>query len=200
MRRFTEKERDEIIQKLRDKVSITQIRDEYKTSRHLIKEIIQKQNIDYSKNHLTCNTNQLFVDVSKKFFIENSKYNPSDIKRVLEQFNIFPYRCTKCGIHEWQDEKITLEIDHTNGNNRDNRIENLRYLCPNCHSQTPTFRGRNKNSGVQKVPEQQLIDAYKSEGNIHLALKKCNLAPKGANYKRIKRILVENKLIVNDIT
>lgn len=51
--------------------------------------------------------------------------------------------CLKCGLKDWLGSKITLECDHINGNNRDNSRENLRYLCPNCHSQTSTWRGRN---------------------------------------------------------
>ncbi len=50
------------------------------------------------------------------------------------------YRCQKCGIKNWNQEHITLELEHINGNRRDNRIENLRLLCPNCHSQTETWR------------------------------------------------------------
>ena len=52
-------------------------------------------------------------------------------------------KCERCSISEWQGEILVLELDHINGDNKDNRLENLKILCPNCHSLTPTFRGRN---------------------------------------------------------
>ena len=52
------------------------------------------------------------------------------------------YKCEICGISEWQGKELSLQLDHINGINNDNRIENLRLLCPNCHSQTETFSGR----------------------------------------------------------
>lgn len=52
--------------------------------------------------------------------------------------------CESCGLTEWLGEPIPLELDHISGNHKDNRLENLRILCPNCHYQTPTHRGKNK--------------------------------------------------------
>ena len=52
------------------------------------------------------------------------------------------YVCGACGIAEWQGRALTLHIDHINGRHYDNRLENLRILCPNCHSQTPTYGNR----------------------------------------------------------
>jgi 5-methylcytosine-specific restriction endonuclease McrA len=52
-------------------------------------------------------------------------------------------KCEECGISEWNGKPISLELDHVSGIRTDNSLENLKILCPNCHSQTSTFRGRN---------------------------------------------------------
>ncbi len=54
------------------------------------------------------------------------------------------YRCDWSGIDEWRGAKLVLHIDHVNGINNDNRLPNLRFLCPNCHSQTPTYGNRRR--------------------------------------------------------
>lgn len=55
--------------------------------------------------------------------------------------------CEICGISEWLDNPIPLECDHTDGNPANNSFENLRLLCPNCHSQTESFKGKNRGNG-----------------------------------------------------
>jgi len=63
-------------------------------------------------------------------------------------------RCALCGNSgEWQGKPLTLQLDHANGRYDDNRLENLRWLCPNCHSQTETFAGRGSVRRARHVRE-----------------------------------------------
>ncbi len=66
--------------------------------------------------------------------------------RLLDE-GLLRYECYECGISEGFGERLPLHLDHINGTNNDHRLENLRMLCPNCHSQTKTFGGRNAKRG-----------------------------------------------------
>lgn len=119
----------------------------YKT----IKAFIKKLNIDtshfFSLSELqkrARSTRKLKAKSINEIFIENGEYH--DYKRVkflIIKNALLEYKCSKCSITSWQNEEINLQMDHINGNKCDNRLENLRFLCPNCHSQTDTFCGKN---------------------------------------------------------
>lgn len=75
---------------------------------------------------------------------ENCKHQRTVLRRYIIKNNLIPYKCAICGCTEWQGKTLSLELDHINGINNDNRLENLRFLCPNCHSQTSTYGSRNQ--------------------------------------------------------
>lgn len=75
---------------------------------------------------------------------ENCKHQRTVLRRYVIKNNLIPYKCAICGCTEWQGKTLSLELDHINGINNDNRLENLRFLCPNCHSQTSTYGSRNQ--------------------------------------------------------
>lgn len=77
--------------------------------------------------------------------IKDSPFASSSGLRVrLIREGVKERKCEKCNNSEWMGQEIPLELEHCNGDNTDNRIENLQILCPNCHAQTPFYRGRNK--------------------------------------------------------
>jgi transposase-like protein len=67
-----------------------------------------------------------------------------NLKRRLIVDGLRDTRCERCGIKDWLGKPLTLALHHVNGNGCDNRLENLQLLCPNCHSQTENFAGRNR--------------------------------------------------------
>lgn len=68
------------------------------------------------------------------------------VKRRLLEAGILENRCSECGLSEWRGRYLSVQLDHINGIKADNRLENLRMLCPNCHSQTETFGSRNRSN------------------------------------------------------
>lgn len=109
-------------------------------------------------------------------------------RRVFEEQN---YCCNKCSISEWQGFKIPLELEHKDGDTTNNTRENLEGLCPNCHSITDTWRGRNKpaRNGFNEITDEFLLQCLKETDNIRQGLLKAGIAAKGNNYARAKRLL-----------
>lgn len=79
-----------------------------------------------------------------EILIKNSKYiNSNSLRKQLINEEVLLAKCNICGIDEWNSKPLSLELNHKNGDNLDHRLNNLEILCPNCHSQTSNYRGRN---------------------------------------------------------
>lgn len=88
---------------------------------------------------------------NSELFVENSITSRTVIKARIIKYNLIKFECVECkndGI--WNGKKLSLQLDHINSINNDNRLENLRFLCPNCHSQTTSFN-RNKGAVAELV-------------------------------------------------
>lgn len=86
----------------------------------------------------------------KALLVKNSRCSTGHLKKRLINNNVIPYICADCKTGpEWRGKKLVLQLEHKNGDHYDNRLKNLCFLCPNCHSQTPTFAGRNSGTTIR---------------------------------------------------
>ena len=90
---------------------------------------------------------------------KHPSYQTFKLKNRLIKEGLKQNVCEKCGISEWNNSPIMCELDHINGNSRDHRLENLQILCPNCHSQTDTFRAKNIRNNAPLV-KLEIIQRY----------------------------------------
>lgn len=117
-----------------------------------IKKVIDNHEIDIShfkgqgwnKNNVGsthCHTPENFI--KEVLCIDGKGWKSYGIKKKLIKFQLKDNRCEICNLGPcWNNNELSLQLDHINGNSLDNRLENLRILCPNCHSQTSTFSGK----------------------------------------------------------
>ena len=79
------------------------------------------------------------VRTEDNVFCENSTATQKVLREWYYKGNYIPYKCALCGIEDWQGKPLVFTLDHINGVNGDNRLENLRWICPNCDRQLPTY-------------------------------------------------------------
>lgn len=157
------------------------------------------------QNRLNANNKEKIEAYKKTIIIRNDErlkeimnINFNDLNPKEQRFKIFKEqncKCNNCKNDKWLDNEIPLELEHKDGNRKNNNRENLELLCPNCHALTLTWRGRNRKDKIEKkkkvTNEDLLVFLLKNNWNIRQALLDAELAPKGSNYPRCYKIKKE---------
>ena len=104
------------------------------------------------------------------------------------------HKCENCGLEEWQGKKIPLEVHHIDGDELNSDLNNLQILCPNCHALTDNYKGKNINSGLTIVSDEELVKALNDYPNIRQALMAVGLTGKGGNYVRANELIQKYKI------
>ena len=101
-------------------------------------------NLNISTDHFNLANKRPVKRNEENIFIKNSTADQTTLRRWYKNGNYTPYICSICGQEPiWQNKELTLILDHINGHNKDDRLENLRWVCPNCNYQLPTTNGKN---------------------------------------------------------
>jgi hypothetical protein len=132
--------------------------------RHIVDYNIDTSHFETHKERYERNLNSFVKLPNEKIFIEHSTYNSGNkIKDRLYDGGLKKRECEKCGQNEnWNGEYMSLILDHINGIHDDNRLENLRILCPNCNATLPTHCRGNK-----KLKKQQQNDVSLTENKTN---------------------------------
>ena len=115
----------------------------------VMKEVIQEYNIDTTHFRPFDRTNQKAKYSLEEILVPNSSYrNIRKLKNRILKAGLLKYECEGCGNKgEWNGKTLVLQLDHKDGDHSNNSLDNLRFLCPNCHSQTDTYSGKNAKYG-----------------------------------------------------
>ena len=113
-----------------------------------IKSRFERYNI--STDHFTGVGRDCIQRSEENVFCKDSTASQATLRKWYLKGNYTEYKCSICGMPPiWNEKELVLTLDHINGNNRDNRLNNLRWVCPNCDRQLPTFAGRNESSKIK---------------------------------------------------
>lgn len=151
------------------------------------KRIILKRNITIPKYYYYGNGRSNPKFKLNEILVKNSKYTSRTIlkKRLVDE-GLLEYKC-KCGnVGTWEGKILVLQLEHKNGINNDNRLENLEFLCPNCHSQSKTYAGKNNKKSKSTKTNKYCscgVKIYKTS----IMCKKCRNKLNALKNRKIKK-------------
>lgn len=154
-----------------------------------VKDRLKKYNI--SIEHFS--TNGRDKRTIENIFCENSTASQATMRRWYEKGNYTEYKCSICGQKpKWKGKDLTLILDHKNGKNNDHRIENLRWVCPNCNQQLETTGYKKMRTKKRLKKKYYCIDCGKEISKQSVRCKQCNYKYLKLNNKRPSKEDLQN--------
>ena len=125
-----------------------------------------------------------------EFYLQEDKQVSSNsLKYRLIKEGIFEHKCYGCNLQTWNSKPIPIELEHIDGNNRNNLLSNLTILCPNCHAQTDTYRGKNiksYNTRIKNSPNRKTHNCPRCDVKILKTSEMC-LSCRGMSRRTVER-------------
>jgi Zn finger protein HypA/HybF involved in hydrogenase expression len=149
-------------------------------------------NQNWRKNKTPLSDKRLKTKYIDELFTENSPVRREYIKKIIIKDNLIEYKCSECDLSNmWNNKLLSLHLDHINGIRNDNRIENLRFVCPNCHSQTETYCNKNKckSKSINSFDIEFLKNCILQYNNISEIINYLGVKDTFTNRSKIKKII-----------
>ena len=113
-----------------------------------VQKYIEELNLDTShfkgRGWLRGKTHDYTRQPLSHYLVKGKQVQSHRLRIRLIKEGVMEHKCARCGITEWNGQPTPLELEHKDGDHRNNELSNLELLCPNCHAQTSTYRGKNK--------------------------------------------------------
>lgn len=185
------------------KIGITDHGGSYK----IIHKLIDQYNLDLTlliskrenlKKEIRKITSKRFTTPLEEILKKDSSYNSSRLLNRLIKEGLKTRECEECGINNWRDKPISLQLHHKDGNRKNNELSNLQILCPNCHSQTDNYMGKNKtnydyyDSKAKKGITEDGQRLYTGKGYYKVLCPVCKINYKSKDAKMCKECFNKN--------
>jgi transposase-like protein len=160
-----------------------------------LKRVIRDNNIDIShfkRQGGSSTTSRTTLE----YLVKGSKVSSFKLKNRLLREGYKEYKCEKCKNTEWYGKPIPLELHHINGDNTDNRLENLQILCPNCHSFTDTYGGKNQKLNKRKELSNEEKDEIIRKSSTKESIK-CVAKETSHSERTVKKVLSASSISIN---